>query len=418
MWAASWMSLGTALLSAGNNEVTQVAEKGYIMNFLEFLILLGALLFLGFGIYYLIHIGNNFLYRDRRIFIGKKQIFYFVLFFFIVLILIGLYTIQGFLLQLAAPFLAAFAIAYILNPAVTLMDRKGVKRPYGILLIYGAVIAILVILSISFFPRIAGEIRRLIEVLPQYVENAYESFQDFYDRNFHRIIFLPDNLENLGEMFDLDMDRFQDMFLGAFGSITQTFRGFFTRLINVILTPIITFYFLKDREKFKHKILMLIPQRVRQEALLIGYDMNTALGGFVRGQLLVALFVGTLTTVSLLVLRVEFAVLVGMIAGIANIIPYLGPVIGIVPAVFFALLDGPIKALWVIGVFTIIQQIESGIVTPRVVGKRVGIHPVFVMLSLMIGGRVFGILGMLIAVPSAVTIHVLGKHFIALVKRI
>jgi sporulation integral membrane protein YtvI len=414
----TWMKFGTFLLNAGNEEAAQAADQSYIMNFMSFLIMLGVLLLIGFSVYYLIHIGNNFLYRDRRITIGKKQIFFFVLFFFSVLILIGLYTIQGFLLQLIAPFLAAFAIAYILNPAVTLMDRKGIRRAYGILLIYAVVIGGLVVLSISFFPRIAGEIRRLIEVLPQYIENAYESFQVFYDRNFQNIVFLPDNLENLGEMFDLNMDRIQEVFFGAFASIFQTFRGFFTRLINIILTPIITFYFLKDREKFKQSIMHMIPDRIRQQVILIGYDMNAALGGFIRGQLLVALFVGTVTTISLLILRVEFAVLVGMIAGIANIIPYLGPVIGIIPAVFFALLDGPGKALWVIGVFTVIQQIESGIVTPRVVGKRVGIHPVFVMLSLMIGGRVFGILGMLIAVPSAVTVHILGKHFIALVKRI
>ncbi len=418
MWTGSWTGFQRVFLNAGNNDVSRFADRGYIMNFLSFLILLGVLLLIGFGIYYLIHIGNNFLYRDRRIHIGKKQVFYFLLFFFVVLILIGLYTIQGFLLQLVAPFLAAFAIAYILNPAVTLMDRKGIKRPYGILLIYGGIIAVFVILSIGFFPRITGEVRRLMEVLPQYVENVYDSFQAFYERNFHRIGFLPDNLENIGEMFDLNMERFQEMFAGAFGSITRTFQGFFTRLINVILTPIIAFYFLKDRERFKHGIMMLVPPRARQQVLMIGYDMNTALGGFVRGQLLVALFVGTLTTVALLILRVEFAVLVGMIAGVFNIIPYLGPFIGIIPAVFFALLDGPAKALWVIGVFTAIQQIESGIVTPRVVGKRVGFHPVFVMLSLMIGGRMFGILGMLIAVPTAVTIHVLGKHFIALVKRI
>ncbi|NBG87627.1 AI-2E family transporter [Isachenkonia alkalipeptolytica] len=411
------MSFTTALLNAGNNEVSRFADRGYIMNFLSFLILLGVLLLIGFSIYYLIHIGNNFLYRDRRIHIGKKQIFYFLLFFFVVLILIGLYTIQGFLLQLVAPFLAAFAIAYILNPAVTLMDRKGIKRPYGILLIYAGIIGVLVILSISFFPRITGEMRRLMEVLPQYVENIYGNFQAFYERNFHRIGFLPENLENIGEMFDINLERFQEMFAGTFGSITRTFQGFFTRVINVILTPIITFYFLKDRERFKKNILRLIPPWGRQQALHIGHDLNKALGGFVRGQLLVALFVGTMTTVALLILRVEFAVLVGMIAGIFNIIPYLGPFIGIIPAVFFALLDGPMKALWVIAVFTAIQQIESGIVTPRVVGKRVGFHPVFVMLSLMIGGRMFGLLGMLIAVPTAVTIHVLGKHFIALVKR-
>lgn len=418
MWKGSWTGLEALLINAGNNDVSRFVDRGHVMNFLSFLILLAVFLLIAFAIYYLIHIGNNFLYRDRRIHIGKKQIFYFVLFFLAVLVLIGLYTVRGFLLQLVAPFLAAFAIAYILNPAVTLMDKKGIKRPYGILLIYAGIVGIFVILSVGFFPRITREMGRLIEVLPQYVENTYESFQAFYDRNFHRVAFLPENLENIGEMFDLNMDRFQEMFTGAFGSITRTFQGFFTRVINVILTPIIAFYFLKDRERFKKGIMNVIPQGGRQQALLIGHDMNTALGGFVRGQLLVALFVGTLTTIALLILQVEFAVLVGMIAGVFNIIPYLGPFIGIIPAVFFALLDGPIKALWVIGVFTAIQQIESGIVTPRVVGKRVGFHPVFVMLSLMIGGRVFGILGMLIAVPTAVTLHVLGKHFIALVKRI
>ncbi len=134
-----------------NTVAEDTGERGHIMEFLQFLTMLAVFLLLAFSIYYLIHIGNNFLYRDKRIIIGKTQIFYFVMFFFIVLIMIGFYQIRNFLLHLAAPFLAAFAIAYILNPLVSVMDRKGIKRHWGVLLIYLGIIAVVVILSISFF---------------------------------------------------------------------------------------------------------------------------------------------------------------------------------------------------------------------------------------------------------------------------
>ncbi len=401
-----------------NTVAEDTGERGHIMEFLQFLTMLAVFLLLAFSIYYLIHIGNNFLYRDKRIIIGKTQIFYFVMFFFIVLIMIGFYQIRNFLLHLAAPFLAAFAIAYILNPLASVMDRKGIKRHWGVLLIYLGIIAVVVILSISFFPRIGTEAGNLMEVLPGHIETAYGWLQSFYESNFHRIPFLPENLEGLGDMIDLDGERIGEFFMGAFSTLTTSFRGFFTRIINIILTPIITFYFLKDRERFKQWTIQIIPERIRGEMMMVGQELNTVLGGFVRGQLLVAIFVGTLTTISLLILRVDFAVLVGVIAGVANIIPYLGPIIGIIPATFFALLDSPVKALWVILIFTAIQQIESGILVPRVMGRRVGIHPVFVMLAMMIGSRVFGVLGLLIAVPTAATVKVLGKHFIALIKRI
>ena len=121
---------------------------------------------------------------------------------------------------------------------------------------------------------------------------------------------------------------------------------------------------------------------------------------------------GVSTTIALALLKINFAFIIGMLAGLADIIPYFGPVIGIIPAVFFAILESPIKALWVIIIFTIIQQVENDIITPKVVGESVGIHPVTVMLSLIIGGRFFGILGMVLAIPVVAILKIIYSHFV------
>ncbi|MCD5410952.1 MAG: AI-2E family transporter, partial [Clostridiales bacterium] len=139
-------------------------------------------------------------------------------------------------------------------------------------------------------------------------------------------------------------------------------------------------------------------------------DLDEVLGGFITGQLIVAAFIAILTTIALLVLGVRFAIIVGFIAGIANVIPYFESIIGIVPGVLFALLDSPTKPLWVLGIFIAIQQIESAILSPKIVGNKVGIHPIIVVLVLLIGGKLFGVVGLITAVPLAGTIKVFCKH--------
>ncbi|HNU81001.1 MAG TPA: AI-2E family transporter, partial [Bacillota bacterium] len=126
---------------------------------------------------------------------------------------------------------------------------------------------------------------------------------------------------------------------------------------------------------------------------------------FIRGQLLAALIVGILSSIGLSIIRLDFAILIGMTAGIANIIPYFGPILGSVPAVIVGLLSGnPVKALLAIIVLVAVQQIDGTLISPRIVGSSVGLHPVFVMLSMIIGGSYLGLLGMLIAVPIAAII--------------
>ncbi|ABR48611.1 protein of unknown function UPF0118 [Alkaliphilus metalliredigens QYMF] len=403
------------VISTGFRSIAQGGEFTRLISFLTQFIVFALLIFL---LYYLIHIGNHYVDDRQKVNVGRKQLFFLVLGLFLFTLLLLLFQIRVLLMEILSPFIIAIVIAYILNPLIHYLQVKGIDRMWGVLLVYLFISCMILILSLTLVPRITEEVRNLMAFLPQYSNDSYEHLHNLYLRYNQNLESLPTEFESVKELLRLNIDRIQEIVFGIASSFTSTLLGLFSRLVNLVLIPILVFYFLKDAKGFKKAIILLIPRYLRKNVMHIAKDVDSVLGGFIRGQLIVAGFVGILTMISLLVLRVEFAVLVGLIAGIANIVPYFGPVVGIVPGVLFALLDGPIKAIWVVVVFTVIQQIESAILAPKIVGKSVGLHPVLVILALLVGGRFLGIVGLLIAVPVAGTIKVLGKHLISHVTKI
>ncbi|MGI6226820.1 MAG: AI-2E family transporter, partial [Peptococcales bacterium] len=195
-------------------------------------------------------------------------------------------------------------------------------------------------------------------------------------------------------------------------SIVEGFFYFFTKIIDLILAPILAFYLLKDFDNIKDGILQLIPADYRKDLINLGQQMDKVLKNFFRGHLIVALIVGLLTTIGLSWVGMEFALVLGLVAGVFNIIPYFGPLFGIIPAVSLALLESKKKALLVFLVMTLIQQVEGNIVTPKIMGKSVGLHPLIIILVLLAGGHLFGIVGMIFAVPVTGIIKVLLSFII------
>ncbi|QUH27346.1 AI-2E family transporter [Serpentinicella alkaliphila] len=366
-------------------------------------------------LYYLIQIGNRYIDRDRRVNIGRKQVFYTVAIILSLIAIVFLFNIRNVIYETISPFIFAIILAYVLNPVVQYLNDKGIGRLWAVLLVYLAIILVFIILSITIVPKVSEEVKRLIDVMPRYSNGAYDYINNIYSKFNRNVNNLPQELDDVKEILRMNINRLQGIVFGFFATVTDSVIRFLSKIIGVILIPILSFYFLKDKDKFKKSLILLIPKSIRKQTISIAKDIDCILVSFIRGQLTVALFVGILTTIALLILRVEFAIIVGLIAGIANIIPYFGPVIGIVPGVIFALMDGPMKAIWVIITFTIIQQIESGIISPKIVGESVGIHPVFIILALIIGGKYLGVFGLLIAVPVAAIIKVVFKHFVRLI---
>ncbi len=185
-------------------------------------------------------------------------------------------------------------------------------------------------------------------------------------------------------------------------------------MLNFVLVLIFTYYFSVEKDEIKVKVVEKLPAKHRDDILYLAYKINDALHGFVQGRLVMAVFVGFLTMILLLIMRIEFAVVIGFITMIADIIPYIGPFLGFLPAFILALFQSKTKAIWVGLFFVAIQWAENNILGPKILGSRTGLHPMIVLISIIIGGGMFGVVGMIVSVPIVSILFVL-KDF-ALLK--
>lgn len=335
------------------------------------------------------------------------------LFYYVLLIAIG-YIVYRYRLAIGSvlkPFIVAIILAYLLNPIVEMFERKGIHRIYSVILVYVIFVAIILIFSFILIPKLVKDIKVMLENLPQYsiqFQTMLKGFQDGY---------INSNLpKGVKDVIDENIYAIQDFIIVSLQATLDSVITGFSKILNVILVPIIVFYFLKDVEYFKKQTILLLPKKHRNKIILLFRDIDNAFGRFIRGQIIIAIFVGIMTTFALTFIKVKYAVFLGLFAGISNIIPYFGPVIGIIPTVIFALFDSPSKAIYAAGAFLLVQQIESGILTPKIIGESVGVHPVYVILSLFIGGKVMGIAGMILAVPVMVAIKLTMRHMLRYVK--
>jgi predicted PurR-regulated permease PerM len=253
---------------------------------------------------------------------------------------------------------------------------------------------------------------------------AIGHYTQSYNELFNRLITslqtagLSDNLNNqiLG-LVQVTQNFISNAITGLFSSLQQ----FGSNLLNILLGFVIAFYLLKDLEYFKNlyrECTDLIFNRSHNEKLS-GFlaDINGVVARFIRGQLLVALIVGITSSIALFFVGLDYAVLVGMTAGLFNVIPYFGPIIGSVAAIIVGLLTGsPLKAFLAVVALIVVQELDANLISPKIVGASVGLHPVFIILSIVIGGSLFGLWGMLLAVPAAGIVKLIMIRYLDLVR--
>ncbi|MBP7072311.1 MAG: AI-2E family transporter [Clostridia bacterium] len=333
------------------------------------------------------------------------------------------------LLAVLAPFIIALVVAYLLHPIVCWIEsnvmynkritkteadcsdkHKKLKRTMSVLLTYLLVLGLLVVLLYSSYAMIGGKISSQVDI-----NSVIESLISYSERYIHIFSQLRSWLENSGLSDNLKqqlidtVESANELISSAISNSFIKIKSFGSNIVNIVLGLILAFYILKDIEYFRElygkTAKALIKEQKNEKLNNLFEDINSILSHFIRGQLLAALIVGILSSIGLSIIRLDFAILIGMTAGIANIIPYFGPILGSVPAVIVGLLSGnPVKALLAIIVLVAVQQIDGTLISPRIVESSVGLHPVFVMLAIIIGGAYLGLLGMLIAVPIAAII--------------
>ncbi|ACB85353.1 AI-2E family transporter [Natranaerobius thermophilus] len=309
------------------------------------------------------------------------------------------------------PFLFAFVVAYILKPAVDYMEENKIPRILAILILYAIIGSFLVFVGGRAFATIVNEVQKLISIAPQYARDIQFFLMDlelWIERHDLPIMVTETIRENIAEA-ETELTEYLDRIVDV-ESLLAFALNIFGHFLSLVAFPIILFYFLKDTDLIKKNLSFLIPGRFRKRFLFAFRDINRTIGAYIRSQIIICGFIGLLTYLGLMILGVDFALVLGIFAGITNIIPYFGPFIGAIPSTVVALLQTPTLAIKVIILITIIQQIESQIVAPQVFGKNLAIHPLAVITVLIAGGQFFGILGMILAVPVLAITRVVVRH--------
>ncbi len=324
-----------------------------------------------------------------------------MLFVFIVFVLVL------FLLKALAPLVRILIIsallAYILDPVASSMESRGLNRTLSTLVVFLVIMTIMAGFILLLLPVISSETRAIQEGL------AAGKAQEFFS-GLENV--LKSKLQFLG-MADINLiERLQSVF----GSLGQQFFSYllnvFSLVTNLVIIPFIIFFLLKDGREINKRIISLVPNRYFEFSLNLQSKMDQQLGNYLRGQFMDALIIGILSILALWIIGVKYFIVIGIFAGLANLIPYIGPIAGAIPAIIVSVMQtGDFsQVLWIAVAFILVQLVDNVLVQPLVVAKTVNLHPLLVLLVVIVGGQFFGILGMLLAVPATGVIKVVAQE--------
>lgn len=311
------------------------------------------------------------------------------------------------------PIAFAAGLVFVLLPVVAAFERVGIPRIPGSILSFVLLIALIVAGLALVYPTIQSQAVELGQSLPE----LYVTIVDWLRSVGDRIGLEVDGLLSQQSIEDwlndpANQDTIQQLLFGFGAGAGQVIRGAAEVVAIIGLAPVLALYTLIDLERFKSNSLSLTPERHREEVAYVAGKVGGALGSFVRGQLLVAVLVGIASSIGMWAIDLPFWLLIGILAGALNLIPFLGPIVGGALAVLVALLNSdPWQALWAVVIFTLIQQVDNHLITPMIQRTRVHLSPLVIVLSLVVGGSLAGLLGVLVAVPVAAAIRILVGHF-------
>lgn len=359
-------------------------------------------------IYYLIYIGNNHVAVDRKISIKWRNIFRIIAIIILITIVVSLFKAYPVLGTTLFAFFVSILIAYLLNPLVNKLERKGIQRGIGTLIVYATLTLFFVGIGFLVVPAITVQVKNFINNLP----TMTNQIMIWANETLKKLNINNDELyTQVNTLLTQNLSRASTSILNWSSGVILSISGSIGKLISLVLIPIITYFILVDKDRIIRWIKSKVPRKHYAEVRGLYHEINIAMSAFVRGRILMAVFVGVATTIFLLLLKIEFAIVIGLITMVGDIIPYIGPFLGFTPAIIFAFLQSPIKAIWVGLVFVLIQWVENNILGPKLLGNTTGMHPLIILLSIIIGGGMFGVWGMILSVPFVSLVTILFKFF-------
>ncbi len=313
-----------------------------------------------------------------------------------------------YLQDIVSPFLIAFALAYLFDPVVDRLEKLKINRAFSIVVIIFFIVGLLVSFVLFVIPQFAAEVEKLGKTLP-----SYETFKESIRQNWWGILDRVGlHFERVFQMIESEGPSKTNEILKYFSlsarGLTSGITSIINQLINLILIPFATFYFLRDFDRNMAYIRTKIPDRHKDRAEKIYTRINTILSLYIRGKILVAVIITFITWLALTVFQINFALIIALSTGFLSIIPYIGPILTMVIGGVLGLLNpDPLSAdLTVLIILAIIQILDMLIISPKVIGEKIGIHPVLMIFALFVFGKVLGFLGLVIAIPVTAILKV------------
>lgn len=316
--------------------------------------------------------------------------------------------LAGYILYLSktiiSPFILAFFLAYAINPLVEFLQKKGARREYAILTVYIALIIIGALIIGIIVPWLVEDLTKVLQKLP----NIYQDVENLGERLNRLYWKLPLNIKPVvGQIVEgLEVSLHNTLI-----QMAETTVNLLSRALIFILVPILAYYINRDYPRLKQKSYYWLTHNLGNHWTRTFLKLDMVLKIYIRGQLLTTTILGAFIGLGLGLLGFEAAFLLGLIAGVFNLIPYFGPVLGATPVVLLALLRSPWIALYVVILFFVINQLEVMILVPRIIGGGLKIHPITVVYLILVGSKIGGLVGMVFAVPLGTIVLILIKSF-------
>lgn len=327
--------------------------------------------------------------------------------FFLFFVLV--YKIQ----EIISVFAVSFFIAYLLDPAIDKLEAMKIPRALGIVILIVIIFILMTIAAAYLLPLLYNEIEYLIKITPEIINSIMDMVERFAERFNTEISLASIKKTQLAPK----AGAIAKETLGAVTGIISSASGAIGIIVNLAIIPILVFYFLKDFDRMNEKKLFKIIERKSDKDYKKKYfkSFDEILSVYFRGQILVASILAVLYTVVLLVAGVKPAILIGLVSGILSIVPYLGFIIGFGTSLVLSIVQYQdiLHPMLVIGGFMIVQLLEGNLITPKIVGESLGLHPTAVIFALLAGGSLFGIGGMIIALPIAAFIKIIVAEQLA-----
>ncbi|MEZ7758028.1 AI-2E family transporter [Granulicatella adiacens] len=323
--------------------------------------------------------------------------------------------LKDFISAIGVPVACGAVIYYLVKPIYDYLLNKKVPKGIAILLVMVGVIVIFIMIITSLVPIIQKQLLDLVSQLPYYYQIISEQVENFMQTGL---------FETIQEQFNkINTDFIQSITERLNGILNFTFSGIGSVVgiigdivITVMTMPVILYYLLKDGNKVIPFVTRMFPTRSQHKISVMLNEMNQQVSSYIRGQITVAICVGFTYIIGYTLIGLPYGVTIGMIAGLLTIIPYIGSIIGLTPALIIGFVTNPTLALHVLLVFVIEQLIESRVLQPLILGSSLKMHPVTILIILLAAGKMFGLVGLLIAVPVYAVVKVFITHFFAWYK--